>query len=358
MSHSPERIDKNCLNCGTTVAGRYCQNCGQENIQTRESFASLVKHFVFDVLHFDGKFFHTLGYLFIKPGFVARQYAEGKRASFLHPIRMYLFASAFFFLIFFTFQSPKANFTDSPAQLTPAQKAKDAASFPSKKGGDPSDTVYDKRIASLLDTAGVPGLRLDSLTGEEDSDRTAITFNNHQYGSAAEYDSTQASLPAAEKDGWFARRITLQGLKVNKKFKGAEGKREFFEALLHKLPYVLFVSLPFFAGLLKLLYVRRKNFYYSDHAVFTLFHYVFTFVLLLLVFGLIGLGNWSGWRIFSWLAILSGIYWPVHLYLGMKRFYLQGGGKTFAKFTALNVLGVFMIFIVFVLFFFLSIFQV
>ncbi|MGZ8538743.1 MAG: DUF3667 domain-containing protein, partial [Flavisolibacter sp.] len=93
MSHQKERTEKNCLNCGTTVAGKYCQVCGQENIVTRESFWSMFRHFIYDILHFDGNFFHTIKYMFTRPGFVARQYAEGKRARYIHPIRMYLFTS-------------------------------------------------------------------------------------------------------------------------------------------------------------------------------------------------------------------------------------------------------------------------
>ncbi|MBO9681745.1 MAG: DUF3667 domain-containing protein [Flavisolibacter sp.] len=97
MSHQRERKEKNCLNCRTTVIGRYCHICGQENVETRESFWSLAKHFLFDILHFDGKFWHTLKYLIIRPGFVARQYCEGKRNSYLHPIRMYLLHPLYFF---------------------------------------------------------------------------------------------------------------------------------------------------------------------------------------------------------------------------------------------------------------------
>ena len=36
MSGLKERQDKNCLNCNTELHGRYCQNCGQENIETKE----------------------------------------------------------------------------------------------------------------------------------------------------------------------------------------------------------------------------------------------------------------------------------------------------------------------------------
>ena len=38
MSHQKERVEKNCLNCNAEVQGRFCQVCGQENIETKESF--------------------------------------------------------------------------------------------------------------------------------------------------------------------------------------------------------------------------------------------------------------------------------------------------------------------------------
>ncbi len=109
MSHNPERKEKNCLNCDTQIHGRFCHVCGQENIYTKEKFWSLAKHFVYDILHFDGQFFNTLKFLFTKPGFVARQYAEGKRASYLHPIRMYMFTSAVFFLVLFSTKKIEIN---------------------------------------------------------------------------------------------------------------------------------------------------------------------------------------------------------------------------------------------------------
>ena len=101
MSHLPERKEKNCLNCGTEVHGKYCHVCGQENLEPKESFWHLLTHFFYDFTHFDGKFFSTVRYLLSRPGFLTSEYAKGRRASYLHPIRMYVFTSAFFFIIFF-----------------------------------------------------------------------------------------------------------------------------------------------------------------------------------------------------------------------------------------------------------------
>ena len=101
MSHLPQRKEKNCLNCGTTVIGKYCHVCGQENIEPKESVWQLISHFFSDITHFDGKFFTSMKDLVLRPGFLSKEYMRGKRASYLNPIRMYLFTSFVFFLVFF-----------------------------------------------------------------------------------------------------------------------------------------------------------------------------------------------------------------------------------------------------------------
>ena len=107
MSHLKERKERNCLNCQTTVIGRYCHVCGQENLEPKETVWHLVQHFFNDITHFDGKFFSTVGLLLRKPGFLSAEYMAGRRMSYLNPIRMYVFTSAFFFLILFALKNPK-----------------------------------------------------------------------------------------------------------------------------------------------------------------------------------------------------------------------------------------------------------
>ena len=89
--------------------GRYCHVCGQENTVPREGFGGLVLHFFYDITHFDGKFFQSLKYLLFKPGFLSKEYVRGRRASYLHPVRMYVFTSAIFFLVFFLLVNVKGR---------------------------------------------------------------------------------------------------------------------------------------------------------------------------------------------------------------------------------------------------------
>ena len=355
MSHQPERLEKNCLNCGTIVAGRYCQHCGQENLETRESFWSLFRHFIFDILHFDGNFFSTTRYLFTRPGFVARQYAEGRRSSYLHPIRMYLFTSAIFFLLFFSISGvPEIKEAGEVGNLRPEKRARLIRELREDLAGDLADTSLQGRIARLSDTT-----RPVLLSDIDPGSGRFFYDEKTKYTSADQYDSIQKTLPSNKRDGWFSRILTRRGLTIDEKYKDRKGHagQTLIEHFYHHLPYVFFFSLPFFALILKLLYVRRRNFYYSDHAIFTLYHYIFSFMLLMAALLISGLNSLTGWSWLGFLMLFIFLAGPVYLYLEMKQFYRQGVLKTLGKFILLNMLAGIVIILLFVLFFFFSIFQ-
>jgi hypothetical protein len=68
LSHRPQRKEKNCLNCGTLVAGKYCQQCGQENVEPKDTVLGLVQHFIYDITHFDACFSQPETTAVKKPG--------------------------------------------------------------------------------------------------------------------------------------------------------------------------------------------------------------------------------------------------------------------------------------------------
>jgi len=351
VSHQSERKEKNCLNCGTEVHGRFCHVCGQENVLTHQGFLPMAKHFIYDVLHFDGKFFHTLLYIFTKPGFVARQYVQGKRMSYLDPIRMYLFTSAVFFLVFFSVKTfSVGNNTHTPKPYTNDRRDL-IEKYEKRLQKNPDDSEYRNRIAYLRDTSR--RVDLDSLRELE-----PVGFGNRRYTSLENYDSVQSALPQAQRDGWFYKRFVHQFFTSKEKYgESDEALKVFLETFLHKLPYLLFVSLPFFAGILKLLYIRRKTFFYSDHAVFTLYHYIFSFMLMLVGFAFNALQDATGWSVFNFLTGLLFLVWPVYLFIEMRRFYNQSFRKTFVKFMILNGLGFVLIMLLFLIFALFSFFQ-
>jgi hypothetical protein len=96
MSHKKYRTETNCLNCGAEVTGKFCSNCGQENLDTKENFFHLAFHFVSDYFHFDSKFFRSLIPLFTRPGFLTKEYWEGRRVKYIHPLRIFFFSTIIF----------------------------------------------------------------------------------------------------------------------------------------------------------------------------------------------------------------------------------------------------------------------
>src|SRR6202000_1478750 len=93
------RKENDCLNCGATLQGHYCHVCGQENLQIKESFGHMMNHAISDYFHFDHQFFHTLKPLLFQPGKLTNEYMAGRRAQYLHPVKMYIFISLIYFIL-------------------------------------------------------------------------------------------------------------------------------------------------------------------------------------------------------------------------------------------------------------------
>lgn len=360
MSHAAERKEKNCLNCGTMVQGRFCHVCGQENVVPHETFLYMVKHFFYDIMHFDSKFFDTLKILLFRPGFLSKEYMKGRRAAYLNPVKMYVFTSAIFFLLFFSFVKPGGNFkTNFDDTITPAIRTQLIKEYEEKiKKGDSSlvnalrllkDTARRLTVRELFDVGVKPSFTILNITGV-----------GEKYDNTRQYDSAQKIIPAKERDGFFLKTLKRKEIELKEKYgKDPEsGGKKLLNTFLHKLPYLLFVSLPLFALLLKLLYIRRKEFYYVDHGIFAIHHYIFTFILLLVVFAFQGLSNWLGWKFFEVAAIILFLSGGFYLYKAMRNFYRQRRVKTVIKFLLLNLMGFITLIILFIAFVFLSIFEI
>jgi hypothetical protein len=268
--------------------------------------------------------------------------------------------SAVFFLVFFTFGSADWHVSDtsraaSPKKVDSATRQALLTKYTNQLGKPATDSLDRRRIELLRDT-GRPVYLSDLGI---DTARRFLTFSGKNYNSLREYDSAQAILPAADRDGWFRKMMLHKGLQLDDKYRGRsdEGSNKLLEALLHRLPYMLFLSLPFFALILQMLYLRRKQFAYSDHAVFTLYHYVFTFLLLTATFLTDALLSQFHREIPSLVNTVLYLGWLAFLFISMRRFYRQGTAKTILKLILLNILGFLMILILFVIFIFFSLFQ-
>lgn len=300
--------------------------------------------------------------------------------SYLNPIRMYVFTSAFFFIILFSLKKPEdmvqANTDRNLAQLELTLKGEQMA-LPHADEGDRqdlqreigklsteinairkhySDTATRKFneaqlsalvIESVTDSLKDPDLtpavkaNLTALLGTNDDEKNGTSLwglNAGDYKTVGDYDSAERKLPDSLRDGWLKHKVMEKLIISTEEYR--EDKRRYKERLMenifHSFPKILFWSLPFFALILNILYFRHKQYFYVSHGIFAIHVYCATFILLLASILLNALSDWLGW---GWFKVVSGLlqlavwfYMMIYLYKAMRGFYKQRRAKTFLKY--------------------------
>jgi len=88
-----------CNNCRTEFEGNFCPNCGQKpnsgRIIFRESVRDVLEHY-FD---FDTPLIRTIKGLITNPGKLIREYIAGRRKSYSHPFRYFIFVLAIYLIL-------------------------------------------------------------------------------------------------------------------------------------------------------------------------------------------------------------------------------------------------------------------
>nr|WP_295111332.1 DUF3667 domain-containing protein [uncultured Caulobacter sp.] len=87
-----------CKNCGATLEGWYCHDCGQNADTHHRSILHLIWEAIEGMFHLDGRLANTLPLLFFKPGKLAKDYMEGRIARHVPPFRTFLVALLLFIL--------------------------------------------------------------------------------------------------------------------------------------------------------------------------------------------------------------------------------------------------------------------
>jgi hypothetical protein len=214
---------------------------------------------VADIVHYDSKALLTFKYLFTRPGHITREYTAGKRVKYVHPIKLYIFSSFVFFLLYFA--------------LTPAEN-KVELDKNTKVQLDANRKGASESFASLPDSVKTGHLSTENWF------RRIATFDTRR-----QYDSLQKTLPKAYRDGLIQRKMATyyfsaaNGAKeteeTDEESRHAEEVQE--ELFHHNYPKMMFVLLPLFALYLRWMYDKKKWFY-ADHAIFSIHIHVFFFI--------------------------------------------------------------------------------
>ena len=87
-----------CPNCGTGLAGPWCQACGQSSDDFHRSLPRLAREAVGDAFDIDGRIWRTLPDLALKPARLTRRYLDGQRVAQIPPFRLFLIVVVLVFL--------------------------------------------------------------------------------------------------------------------------------------------------------------------------------------------------------------------------------------------------------------------
>jgi hypothetical protein len=321
-----------------------------------------------DELTVDHRLPRTLHALFLRPGLLTLEYVNGRIVRYIRPFRLYLVSSVIFFLLLsFTslrFVREAGLDPGTPAgPVSPAAPAAPAAPETTPDAPAPVDGADTPPLsAAALDSALAEVRAALEQDGLAQADRDSLRVVRNQLireqarlqrleARAAEPDAPPADpgLPFAGPDDptappsqpgdpmAFLDDVNLRlghprldaaataKLRELRRMEPRQAIERLVGDFIGFIPTVMFLLLPLFAGVLKLLYIRRRRFY-AEHFIFLLHTHSFIYLLFTVLLLAVVLGWARG------LLMTGMIGWMlIYTYLGMRRVYGQGRAKTFVK---------------------------
>jgi hypothetical protein len=256
-------------------SGNFCSNCGQSFAELNRPIKDILAE-VGDIVNFDSRIFRSIPPFLFKPGFLTREYLAGKRKKYMSPFRLYILMSLLFFFL---------------AQST-SKKITEAGDHWLQITTDTTDAV----------------IRDDSLAIE-------LLRNDSVFMADIDFTASTKSIRKAKR-----RKRLREGA-----IEALTNKTIFLNNFYRTISYVLFLLMPVFALLLKLLYVRKRV-YYIEHLMFSINMHSFMLLVfsMMIILSQIIKGN------NNFIALMF-ILVPVYFTAGMKRFYKQGLWKIILK---------------------------
>jgi len=313
-----------CLNCGHSLPGNYCGNCGQEVKDLRRPFFKLSREAVQSLFELDGRAYRTLWYLLTKPAFLCTEYFNGRRTRYSPPLRLFLVISVAFFLLvnlYTSVQSIESALSESETEGEEIAEADVAASA----DDEPIIRVVNDLNEDTLSNFG------DEDVDENDEGTDLEELSTFVDGINLPFFDTQTNINL--------RRVMRTQAEENISVL-LENPSEFLRGYLEYITFFMLLMIPLMAFIQKVIYIRSGH-YYVEHLVLTLHNHSFI-ILIVFMNTIADMIKTSEIPlispVFGYLATAGYIWLWIYLYMSLKNYFQQGYGITLLKFATTTVL--------------------
>ena len=385
-SKLPEKPLTHCENCGAPLNGEFCSQCGQHAIDYRRSIFRVLLDAADSFLNWDTKFLHSVNQLLVHPWRLTNDFNAGRRARYVHPLRLYLIASIIFFLLA---RAINWDSVEAPIQLTAQDRTELVSSL--TKMIEPNSPLTDEQRAQVELARTKLSEAQGALTVEErDAVRKAFkayiksevrkTMSTEERAKMAmtmaripkipdvnmkvpqppvpsppdaTVDKTPADFPTVPpvlpkvkpkstahshinfgpEDDAKKTPFELWMQKQIKEKIGEDGSRGklFFDTLRSNIPGMMLCCIPLFALVLKILYIRQGR-YYVEHLVYALHIHTFFYVAIIILSLAVMAANRTVPVLSGWITAIFTIALVVQVFLSIRRVYGQNWFMTLLKF--------------------------
>jgi len=364
-----------CDNCHAPVHGMYCSQCGQSVESTLKYFWTVILHILDDIFSFDSRASRTLYPLMFKPGFLTNEYISGRRVHYVPPLRLYLFISIIFFISLKFFASSEGagivNINDSNTNVTEISDY--IKQLEQQKVSANADAVLliDKQLDKFRtlkkDLTEQPSIMLKGMASKQiqlelDKIKNSTEFTTEkqkeldeviqgidQFKKGLDIDFEDEGLTISnnedgtltfdflseEQNKNLATFVKVLEKKAEKAFK--EDATPLIQEAIEKLPQLMFILLPLFALLLKVMFIFSKRLY-LEHLTVALHSHSFIFLSILVIQLLshsqehFTTPDSMSFSIIDLIIFILLFWMPIYLFIMQKRVYQQGYIFTFIKY--------------------------
>lgn len=334
-----------CLNCNhpLDISDKFCSNCGQKNTSKRLTVKNFIDEFLSNFYAYDSKIKRTVVSLFTKPGKAALDFINGKRLQYANPFRFYLSVSLIYFILFSFLDKYNIGYnhlntpTSQTNQVSPNEIRDELFN---NENLDDSTKVKLNKLDSIVGSSSLIKKK-DTLPKvyKKESEFEKLNFFNKSYkkwktfldfydeSRSTNIDSSLTVL-GYKNTNWnryiFKKSIDSHIFDFNDK----KSRKAFIEYVMAKIPFLLFISLPFITIIFSIIYFRM-HLNYAEHLVFV-FNFMTFFFILILVDEILNI------FIPIDFSVLFGFGIPFYFYKALRNFYQQSRLITIIKFVILN----------------------